>query len=172
MATTQAGIVLRHLRGLAATGRGDRVGDAELLERFARRHEGPAFAALVERFLRGHDPASFAALVRRHGPMVLRVCRRVLRHHQDAEDAFQATFLTLARKAGGVRRGASVRSWLYRVAYHTALRSRASAATRRAHEHRSGGAPAADPLAEVTGRELLTVLDEDCSACPSNTGLR
>src|SRR5437762_2365355 len=68
---------------------------------------------LVERFLLRRDEAAFAALVRRHGPMVLAVCRRLLGHAQDAEDAFQATFLLLVRRAGAIRRRESVGSWLY-----------------------------------------------------------
>ena len=88
---------------------------------------------LLARFVAARDDASFAALVRRHGPMVLGVCRRLLRHTQDAEDCFQATFLVLARKASVVRRDA-VGSWLYAVAYRTSLEARAIIARRRARE--------------------------------------
>src|SRR5262249_51920201 len=93
-----------------------------------------ADAQLLARFLAGRDEAAFAALVRRHGPMVLGVCRRVLRHAQDAEDAFQAAFLVLARKAGSVLKREAVGSWLYMVAYRTAQRARARQAQRRARE--------------------------------------
>src|SRR6516225_6619361 len=88
---------------------------------------------LLARFVASQDEAAFAALVRRHGPMVLGVCRRLLRHAQDAEDCFQATFLVLARKASVVKRE-SVGSWLYAVAYRTALEARAVNARRRRRE--------------------------------------
>ena len=88
---------------------------------------------LLSRFVVTRDEASFAALVRRHGPMVLSVCRRMLRHDQDAEDCFQATFMVLARKAATVKRE-SVGSWLYAVAYRTSLEARAVNARRRTRE--------------------------------------
>jgi RNA polymerase sigma factor (sigma-70 family) len=89
---------------------------------------------LVEQFLAGQDEAVFEAIVRKHGAMVYRVCWRVLQHHQDAEDAFQATFLVLAQRLRTVRKHASLASWLHGVAHRVALKSKAEAATRRRHE--------------------------------------
>src|SRR6516164_2164003 len=89
---------------------------------------------LLESYIRSREEAAFAALVRRHGPMVWGVCHRVLRGHQDAEDAFQATFLVLVRKAGSVLSKELIANWLYGVAHRTALKARALTAKRRARE--------------------------------------
>jgi len=89
---------------------------------------------LIELFLNGEsgDAASaFETLVKRYGPMVLGVCRQILNHHQDAEDAFQATFLSLARKAGTIRDRRVLGCWLYQVAYRIAKRARARTARKR-----------------------------------------
>src|SRR5262249_18329326 len=121
MTTTHPGIVLRHVRELL-TAQGTRSApDQQLLARFASNRE----------------EAAFAALVRRHGPLVLGVCRRVLGQEQDAEDAFQATFLVLARKAASLGRQAPLGGWLHRVAYHLALRARKRAAARQKREARA-----------------------------------
>src|SRR4051812_3807578 len=91
-------------------------------------------AELLRGYAAGRDDAAFEALVRRHGPMVLGVCRRVLRCQADAEDAFQATFLVLARKAAAVRDPAGVGNWLYGVAANLARRVRRRNRRRGAHE--------------------------------------
>jgi RNA polymerase sigma factor (sigma-70 family) len=99
-------------------------------------------AELVERFVARPGPvaeAAFAALVRRHGPMVHRVCRSIVRDHHDAQDAAQATFLILARKAGSLRVGTSLGPWLHGVACRVASNARAAAARRRTHESRAAG---------------------------------
>src|SRR5437870_4939984 len=81
-------------------------------------------AALLGRFFRDRDESAFTALMARHGPMVLGVCRRVLRDVHATDDAFQATFLVLARKAGSVARPESLAGWLYGVAYRVARKAR------------------------------------------------
>src|SRR5262245_31987241 len=85
---------------------------------------------ILEQYVRRKDEASFEALLRRHCRMVLGVCRRVLGNGHDAEDAFQATFLVLVRKAASIRPAAMVGNWLYGVAYRTALEARRAAAKR------------------------------------------
>jgi RNA polymerase sigma factor (sigma-70 family) len=122
--------------------------------------------ALLRRFAGSRDEAAFEALVRRHGPMVLRVCRRALPNTADAEDVFQATFLVLARKAASERWHDSVANWLFGVARRLAHKARERAARRTAHEARATVRPAVDPLAEITGRELLGVLDEELLRLP------
>jgi RNA polymerase sigma factor (sigma-70 family) len=146
--------VIEQLRSAAAAA--DRAGlsDAELLGRYAA----------------GREEAAFELLLWRHAGLVLGVCRRVLRHEQDALDAFQATFLALAKRARSIGRRASVGGWLYKVAYRVALRAKARAAGRAAREHPLGelspASGAADPCAEAVWRELWQALDEQVSRLP------
>jgi RNA polymerase sigma factor (sigma-70 family) len=150
MASTQAQTVLRRIRRWAETPGASQLEDLDLLDRFAARR----------------DEAAFEALIQRYGPLVLGVCRRVLHHTQDAEDAFQATFLVLARKADSIRRRESLGGWLYRVAYHLALKAKAAARRRRGHEQRRAGRAGGDPAAERDWHELRAVLDEELRQVP------
>lgn len=130
-----------------------------------------ADGALLERFLTVRDQAAFEELVRRHGPMVLQVCRRVLGHQQDAEDAFQSTFVLLARKAGSVARMASLGGWLHGVALRTALNARKLRARRArpAGSQAEAGAvaeSAAGPSQELQRLDLNSVLDEELDKLP------
>ncbi|HEY1186953.1 MAG TPA: RNA polymerase sigma factor, partial [Gemmata sp.] len=120
---------------------------------------------LLRRFQDGQEEA-FAAILRRHGTMVLRVCRRVLGRQEDAEDAFQATFLVLARKAGAVAWHDSIGTWLHTAAHRLAREARRGAVRRHARETRRAVPAAGDALTEVTSRELLAVLDEELAALP------
>jgi RNA polymerase sigma factor (sigma-70 family) len=143
MATAQMGTVLRHIHQLAGGAAPERT-DRQLLDDFAGRR----------------DEAAFTALVARHGAMVLRVCRRVLGHEQDAEDAFQATFLVLAGAAATIRRREALAGWLHGVAHRTALKARRTAARRRAREGRPRSlAPPSPP--GLLWEEVRTVLDEE-----------
>jgi RNA polymerase sigma factor (sigma-70 family) len=146
MTTTRLDDILRHLRRAVRPAADD---DTD--------------ARLLERFLRHRDEAAFEALVLRHGPMVHGVCRRVLANDDDAEDAFQATFLVLVRKAASIRKRRTLGAWLYGVARRTALEARRAMARRRAKE------AAVVPRAEVPAGEtddLREVLDRELSALP------
>jgi RNA polymerase sigma factor (sigma-70 family) len=121
---------------------------------------------LLKRFARQKDEAAFAALVRRHGPMVLAVCRRVLHDAHDAEDAFQATFLVLVRKARFIARPELLANWLYGVAYRVAVKARANANRRSAHERRAGAMTSVGSAPERIGSELRAVLDAELSHLP------
>src|SRR5439155_15809236 len=138
-------LVLRYIRKAAEAERTLNGADRELLEAFLARR----------------DEAAFAALVHRHGPMVLRLCRRILQNEQDAEDACQATFLILNRQAASLRRRESLASWLHSVAYRVAQKARVDAARRRKYEGRAAAVPVSDPLAEVTLRETQELLDRE-----------
>src|SRR5262245_25556168 len=118
---------------------------------------------LLARFVARRDEAAFAELVRRHGPLVLGVCRRVLGDTADAEDAFQATVLVLARRAGSVARPGLLGNWLYGVAYRTALKARSESARRRAREGPLVDVPAAEHWPAFVWADLRAVLDEEVS---------
>jgi RNA polymerase sigma factor (sigma-70 family) len=115
---------------------------------------------LLERFVTARDETAFAALVRRHGPMVLGVCRRLLHDAHEAEDAFQATFLVLVHKARSMARPELLGPWLHGVAYRTAARAR-QAARRRAREREAAAMPNRDPAVEAMWGELRVLLDEE-----------
>lgn len=121
--------------------------------------DGVTDGELLERYRAGRDEAAFEALVRRHGPMVLGVCRRILGNHADAEDAFQATFLVLVRKAASIRRQGMVGNWLYGVAHHTALKAKTMQSRRRAKEHEARALPRANANDEAWRQAQLVVDD-------------
>src|SRR5262245_21183215 len=121
MAQAHPGAILRHIHRMLGSATDEARTDAMLLQRFAVQHEEGAFASLVQRHVR----------------MVWGVCRHVLHHEQDAEDAFQATFLVLARRAGSIRKSEVVGSWLHGVAYRVAQKARTMAAKRGACERRA-----------------------------------
>src|SRR5262249_36802955 len=118
MATKDAADVVRFLHGLAGENPGEEPSDGQLLRRVVARR----------------DEAAFAAILLRHGPLVFGVCRQVLRDVHAAEDAFQATFLVLARKAATIRTPESLAAWLHRVAVNISRSDRADTNRRRAHE--------------------------------------
>src|SRR5882672_2047429 len=121
MAISQMSEVIQYLRRAVLLRDGAGLTDGQLLEGFISRHE----------------EAALAALVRRHGPMVWGVCRRVLHNHHDAEDAFQATFLVLVRKAASIVPREMVANWLYGVAQQTALKARVTTAKQRTRERQA-----------------------------------
>jgi len=121
---------------------------------------------LLARFSRARDQDAFALLVRRHGPMVLGVCQRVLNHAQDAEDAFQATFLVLVRKAGSLSRPELLANWLYGVAYRVARKARANAQKRRNFDLEVACMTPAEPRDEAAWSELRGLLDEELHRLP------
>jgi RNA polymerase sigma factor (sigma-70 family) len=139
--------------------------------RFLRQLAAPAGdladEQLLERFLTEGSEAAFAALVRRHGPMVLGVCRRVLPNHQDAEDAFQTTFLVLVRKAGSLRQRELLGNWLHGVAYRTARKARAQAARRRAGEQPLPDVGLAQAGHDPARHELRVLIEEEVQRLPA-----
>ena len=128
--------------------------------------QGMTDGGLLELFLTHQDEAAFEALVRRHGPMVLAVCRRLLHNPDDAEDAFQATFLVLVRKAASIRPSEMVGNWLYGVAYRTALEAKRAIGKRRAKEKRVSEMPRADTANDDIWTELRPLLDQELERLP------
>ena len=120
---------------------------------------------LVEQFLADRDEAAFEALIRRHGPMIMSVCSRIVHNHADAEDAFQATFLVLAKNLRALRKQASFASWLHGVARRVALKARAQANTRRQYEQRVPMRESAGEE-EISYREMRTSFDEELTRLP------
>ena len=127
--------------------------DGALLGRFRERRDETA------------EPA-FAALVERHGPMVLRVCRSVLRNEHDAQDAFQATFMILVRRAASVRDRESIGSWLYGVALRVAACARTSMAHRRRHERLAAELSPLQYAGDDGQREISAILHEELGRLP------
>ncbi len=149
MGTTAMGTVLQTLRRSLRRLEIETLTDGELLERFVRRR----------------DEAAFEALVHRHGPMVFGACRRLLQNDSDAEDAFQATFLVLVRKANSVRPREMVGNWLYGVAHSTALKARAMRSKRSARE-RDAAAQAQSSVPEADWEDLEGLLDQELKSLP------
>src|SRR6516225_6570267 len=152
------------LTASACQGHSDAVRD--LLGRLQLAAAGPpSDGELLSRFMESREEGAFAALVRRHGPMVLGVCRRLLGNAHDAEDAFQVAFLVLARKAASVVKREAVASFLYGVAYRTALRAKVRAVKRRAVERQVKVMPQPEvPPAEA--QDWRPLLDRELNALP------
>ena len=149
MAASPMSSVLRHLRAVC-------VAD-----------EGATDGQLLKCFLDQQDEAAFEALVRRHGAMVLGVCRRVLQNPHDAEDAFQATFLVLVRKAASIVPREMVGNWLYGVAYRTALKAKAAAIKQRAKEMQVKDMPRHESADDdLIWRNLQPLLDRELNRLP------
>jgi len=150
MVTRQISEILQHLRRAVLLRDGAGMTDGQLLEDFISRR----------------DQVALAALVRRHGPMIWGVCRRVLHNHQDAEDAFQATFLVLVRKAASVVPRAMVANWLYGVAHQTALKARATTAKRRARERQVTQMPEPALSEPELWHDLQPLLEQELCRLP------
>jgi RNA polymerase sigma factor (sigma-70 family) len=152
MSAHPLGHALRQLRRLADEQAGQDLSDA----------------ALLQRFRAGREETAFALLVQRHGPMVLGVCRRVLGDRHEAEDAFQATFLVLLRRAGAIHRREALGGWLHRVAYRVAARARDGLARRRAAAVRAAPPAAApDPADLMAWGELRRAVEEELHRLPA-----
>src|SRR5262245_40220365 len=140
---------------------------ASILEPLRRRVFAavPPDADLLPQFVSTRDPGAFRALVERHGPLVLGVARRIVDEAR-ADDVFQATFLTLARRANRVRHAGALAVWLHRTAYRLALDARRAEHSRRAAESRRPVRVPRNPLDELLARELLAILDAEIERLP------
>ncbi|HYT88064.1 MAG TPA: RNA polymerase sigma factor [Gemmataceae bacterium] len=152
MSNGQLGAVLSHVHRLVGVPSVEELGDGQLLERF----------------LQTHEEGAFAALVRRHGPMVLGVCRRLLQDPHAAEDAFQATFIVLLRRARSLDRHPSLGGWLHTVAFHVARKARADAFRRQRRQRPLVDQPCLEAPAVEFWSELQTILDEELNRLPEN----
>src|SRR5262249_53157231 len=123
-------------------------------------------ASLLNQFAVGRDERAFEMLVRRHGRLVRSVCRHVLHSEEDIEDAFQATFFVLARRAGAICKRESLASWLHGVALRVALNARKSAMRRQRRENRPDTREPEQPVSEAALRELQAILDEEVQRLP------
>lgn len=150
MSAPQLRMLMQYLRRMVEPAGSGPVSDAHLLERWTAQH----------------DEAAFELLVRRHGPMVVGVCRRLLRDPEDVEDAFQATFLVLVTKAGSIGKGTAVASWLYKVAFRVALRAR-DRKSRQAVPMADVDLPAPARGDEALWRDMRKVLDEEVQGLPA-----
>jgi len=150
MTNSQLNPVLEHIRKLASVHPAEGRTDLQLLQEFAS----------------AGDQAAFAALLQRHGGMVLGVCRQVLHHLHDAEDAFQATFLVLARNANSIRKGSAVASWLHGVAYRIAMKAKRDAARRRVKEGQVKSMPSTNLSGDLAWREVQALLHEEIQRLP------
>lgn len=126
---------------------------------------------LLARFFEARDDVAFSVLTERYGPLVYGVCRRILADANDAEDAFQATFLVLVRKGGALRDPGRLASWLYGVAYRTARKAKARAALRTRSERQAGEMPTKSASSDMTLQELHAVLDQEISQLPEKYAL-
>jgi RNA polymerase sigma factor (sigma-70 family) len=149
-----------------AAGRMNRLMEHVRRIALARDEAGWTDGQLLECFVKGRDEASFSALVRRHGPLVWGVCLRVLRSHHDAEDAFQATFLVLARKAASIKSPGLLANWLYGVASRTALKAKSARARRQAREQLVSALPEPKASQRDVWDDLQPFLERELNRLP------
>jgi RNA polymerase sigma factor (sigma-70 family) len=141
------------------------------VRRLVGTEEEPPDREILGRFVRERDETAFALLMERHGPLVRGVCRRLLHDDHDAEDACQAVFLVLARKAASIRKRTSVASWLHGVAYRVAARLRDNGLQRRTRTGLPSREPEAKPTADLSWREAQALLDEELQRLPERLRL-